>query len=65
MAAKKKHTASVTPQAQAGPGTVSEAQNHGPTKYLEIQQNEVAVLQSIYIEDFEEVKVKAAAWSVC
>ena len=64
MTAKKKHTPSVTSQAPAGPGTVLEAHNHGPTNYIEIQQNEVAVLQSIYMEDFEEVKVKPAAWSV-
>ena len=37
----------------------------GPTNYGEIQQNEVAALQSIYMEDFVEVKTRAAAWSVC
>lgn len=46
------------------PKTTPAAFNQGPTDYAEIQQNEVAVLQSIYMEDFDEVKVKAAAWSV-
>lgn len=58
MAAKKKN------QSSAVPGTVAGALNHGPTNYVEIQQNELAALHSIYMEDFEEVKVKAAAWSV-
>jgi RWD domain len=46
------------------PKSTPAAFNQGPTDYAEIQQNELAVLQSIYMEDFEEVKVKAAAWNV-
>jgi hypothetical protein len=49
---------------QGPPRTTPAALNHGPTDYAEIQQNEVAVLQSIYMEDFDAVKAKAAAWSV-
>lgn len=45
-------------------GTTPTTYTQGPTDYVEIQKNEVAALQSIYMEDFEEVKVKAAAWSV-
>ena len=64
MTAKKKHRVSVASQPLTVPGTVSEVYKQGPTNYIEIQQNEVAALQSIYMEDFEEVKIKAAAWSV-
>lgn len=46
------------------PRTTPTTFNQGPTDYAEIQQNELSVLQSIYMEDLEEVKVKAAAWSV-
>ena len=34
------------------------------TDYASIQQNEVAALQSIYMDDFKSVQVKPAAWSV-
>lgn len=67
MTARKKHgpnMASKSPQSPVGPATTPTASTQGPTDYVEIQQNEVAVLQSIYMEDFEEVKGKAAAWSV-
>ena len=36
----------------------------GTTDYVEIQENEVQVLQSIFMEDFVEEKTKAAAWNV-
>lgn len=39
--------------------------NGEPTNYREIQANELAALQSIYMADFEEVTLPAAAWSVC
>lgn len=63
MTAKKKHGPNmVSPVGSVGTATIH---NQGPTDYVEIQQNEVAVLQSIYMEDFQEAQVKAAAWSVC
>lgn len=34
------------------------------TNYAEIQQNEVEALRSIFMDDFEEVKTKSAAWNV-
>ena len=34
------------------------------TNYAEIQQNEVDVLRSIFMEDFKEKEVKAGAWNV-
>lgn len=34
------------------------------TDYEQIQQDEIAVLQSIFMEDFVEEKSKAAAWNV-
>ncbi len=62
MTAKKKHG----PNMVSPIGSVAAATIHkqGTTDYVEIQQNEVAVLQSIYMEDFEKAQVKAAAWSV-
>ncbi|ERF70092.1 hypothetical protein EPUS_00279 [Endocarpon pusillum Z07020] len=61
MTAKKKHGPNmVSPVGSVGAATTH---NQGPTDYVEIQQNEVAVLQSIYMEDFQEAQVKAAAWS--
>lgn len=36
----------------------------GTTNYAEIQKNEVEVLQSIYMEDFEQLETKPAAWNV-
>lgn len=63
MTAKKKHAPNmVSPVGLVAAATIH---NQGPTDYVEIQQNEVAVLQSIYMEDFEEAQVKPAAWSVC
>lgn len=35
------------------------------TNYAEIQQDELEVLRSIYMEDFEEEAVKTGAWNVC
>jgi hypothetical protein len=67
MTARKKHgpnMVSKTPQSLVGTGNTRTTHNQVPTDYVEIQQNEIAVLQSIYMEDFEEVKVKPAAWSV-
>jgi RWD domain len=60
MTGKKNHGSNIVSQASM-PTTYIQ----GPTDYKEMQQNELAALQSIYMEDFEEVKVKAAAWSVC
>ena len=37
----------------------------GLTDYAEIQHNEVEALRSIYFDEFEDVAVKPAAWSVC
>ena len=34
------------------------------TNYAEIQENEIEVLRSIYMEDFMEVESKPAAWNV-
>ena len=34
------------------------------SKYAEIQQDEIEVLRSIYMEDFVEVKTKTGAWNV-
>lgn len=34
------------------------------TKYAEIQQDEIEVLQSIYMDDFEEKETKTGAWNV-
>ena len=36
----------------------------GITNYTEIQENEVQVLQSIFMEDFVEEKAKTGAWNV-
>ena len=65
MTAKKKNgkqdaTVAGSPVAQKKMAPV------GPktTNYVEIQQNEVSVLQSIYMEDYEEIKAKPAAWNV-
>jgi hypothetical protein len=35
------------------------------TDYAEIQQNEIDVLRSIFMEDFVEEEVKPGAWNVC
>ena len=40
------------------------AQTPGTTNYVEIQSNEMQVLQSIFMEDFEEETTKAGAWNV-
>ena len=40
------------------------AQTPSTTDYDEIQENEVQVLQSIFMEDFVEEKAKAGAWNV-
>jgi hypothetical protein len=70
MTAKKKHEfrdtnmAPVASRSSVETGTMSPANKMAMTNYAEIQKNELAVLQSIYMEDFEEVQVKAAAWSV-
>ena len=40
------------------------AQTPSTTNYAEIQENELQVLRSIYMEDFEEDKTKAGAWNV-
>lgn len=66
MAARKKHrpnTGSTGSQSPDYLRTTPVKYNQGPTDYVEIQQNEIAVLRSIYMEDFEDVKIKAAAWS--
>lgn len=34
------------------------------TNYTEIQENEVEVLRSIFMEDFVEEKAKSGAWNV-
>ena len=34
------------------------------SKYAEIQQDEIEVLRSIYMEDFVEIKTKTGAWNV-
>lgn len=34
------------------------------TNYVEIQKNELEALRSIFMDDFEEVRTKAAAWNV-
>ena len=34
------------------------------TNYAEIQDNEIQVLQSIFMEDFVEEEAKAGAWNV-
>lgn len=34
------------------------------TDYAEIQQMEIDALKSIFMEDFEEEEMKAAAWNV-
>jgi RWD domain len=67
MTAKKKNTPKLVPKADQSPVEPEHtpvAYTQGPTNYVEIQQNELSVLRSIYMEDFEEVEVKAAAWSV-
>jgi hypothetical protein len=67
MTAKKKNAPNVVSMASrspVGPGVMLTTQNKGVTNYEEIQQNELAALQSIYMEEFEPAKVKAAAWSV-
>lgn len=67
MTATKKHGPNTAPKDIKSPNeaaTTFAAYSTGPTNYAEIQQNELAVLQSIYMDDFEGVKVKAAAWSV-
>ena len=40
------------------------AQTPSTTNYAEIQENEVQVLQSIFMEDFIEEEAKAGAWNV-
>jgi hypothetical protein len=40
------------------------AANPTMTNYDEIQKNEVEVLRSIYMDDFEDVSVKPGAWNV-
>jgi hypothetical protein len=41
------------------------AKSPGPAiDYNEVQQNEVEVLRSIYMEDFEEANNKTGAWHV-
>jgi hypothetical protein len=67
MKARKKHGPNMVSnalQSLVGTGATRTTHDQAPTDYVEIQQNEIAVLQSIYMEDFEEVKVKPAAWSV-
>ena len=39
------------------------AQTPGTTNYAEIQENEVQVLQSIFMDDFAEQAVKTGAWN--
>ena len=39
------------------------AQTPGTTNYAEIQENEVQVLQSIFMDDFTEQTVKTGAWN--
>ena len=39
------------------------ANNSGITNYAEIQENEVQVLQSIFMDDFTEEKAKTGAWN--
>lgn len=34
------------------------------TNYMEIQEDEIEALRSIYMEDFEEEEVKTGAWNV-
>ena len=34
------------------------------TDYLEIQENEINALRSIFMEDFVEEEVKTGAWNV-
>ena len=48
--------------AKAGPSLV--AHKTALTNYAEAQQDELDALKSIYMDDFEEVKGKAAAWNV-
>ena len=36
----------------------------GLTNYAEAQQEELEVLRSIYMDDFEEIERKQAAWNV-
>jgi hypothetical protein len=67
MTAKKKNNlkSPVAYLAQGNSESIATGQKDGSTDYREIQANELAALRSIYMSDFEEVNLPAAAWSVC
>ena len=44
---------------------ISTAMAQRNTNYDEIQQNELEVLRSIFMEDFVEEEMKTVAWNVC
>jgi hypothetical protein len=58
------HGASTAPGAKSPQKTTRVSAASATTNYDEIQKNEVDVLRSIYMDDFEEVAVKAGAWNV-
>ncbi len=69
MPPKKQHETRPTQHKQENEPPAKAAQSLadytvGLTNYAEVQQDELDALKSIYMDDFEEVKAKAAAWNV-
>ena len=69
MPPKQQHDIKTTsPAVATNPQAVAaatKALSTGLTNYAQIQQDELEVLKSIYMDELEQIRTGQAAWNVC